>query len=146
MTSVSTIGFTQSTAENFFERLLQAGVKKVVDVRLHNTSQLSGFAKAMDLKYFLNQIGQIDYVHEPTLAPTDEMLSVYKKKKGSWEEYEKNFLNLMSQRHIEKKFDQKYFANACLLCSEHKPHHCHRRLVCEYLNGQWNGALTVHHL
>ena len=95
LATVSTIGFTKSNAENFFERLLRAGVKKVVDVRLHNTSQLAGFAKADDLKYLLKAIGGIDYTHEPLLAPTDEMLKAYKKQKGSWEAYEKQFLDLM---------------------------------------------------
>jgi hypothetical protein len=80
--SVATIGFTQSSAERFFDRLLSAGVKKVVDVRLHNTSQLAGFAKADDLAYFLNRIGGIAYVHEPLLAPTDAMFKAYKKDKG----------------------------------------------------------------
>jgi uncharacterized protein (DUF488 family) len=146
MINTSTIGFTQSNAENFFDRLLKAGVKKVVDVRLHNTSQLSGFAKANDLEYFLRKLGPIEYVHEPLLAPTDEILSAYKKQKGSWGTYEKSFLELMSERQIEKKFTPNQFDRACLLCSEAKPHHCHRRLVCEYLNEKWNSTLSVRHL
>jgi uncharacterized protein (DUF488 family) len=143
--SVSTIGFTKSSAENFFERLLNAGVKKVIDVRLHNTSQLSGFAKANDLAYFLRKMA-IEYRHEPLLAPTEEMLKSYKKEKGDWEAYERRFLDLMSNRQIENKLSPKTFDGACLLCSEATPHHCHRRLVCEYLNDKWRGALTVRHL
>lgn len=146
MTKVSTIGFTKSTAENFFERLLRAGVKKVIDVRLHNTSQLAGFAKASDLKYLLKKVGDIEYVHEPLLAPTDEMLKTYKKQKGSWESYERQFLHLMESRTIEARFTPQSFDGACLLCSEDKPHHCHRRLVCEYLNDKWHGTLSVKHL
>jgi uncharacterized protein (DUF488 family) len=144
--NVSTIGFTKTNAEGFFERLLRAGVKKVVDVRLHNTSQLSGFAKADDLAYLLRKIGGIQYVHEPLLAPTDPMLKAYKKEKGDWRTYEERFLGLMSERQIERRFKPEMFDGACLLCSEDKPHHCHRRLVCEYLNEKWGGALTVHHL
>lgn len=143
---VSTIGFTKSSAEHFFDRLLKAGIKKVVDVRLHNTSQLSGFAKADDLAYFLRKIGGIDYVHEPLLAPTDPMLKAYKKEKGDWRAYEQRCLSLMTEREIEKRFKPEMFDGACLLCSEDKPHHCHRRLVCEYLNEKWDGALDVHHL
>lgn len=143
---VSTIGFTKTTAEGFFERLLSAGVKKVLDVRLHNTSQLSGFAKADDLAYFLKKIDGIDYVHQPLLAPTDSMLKAYKKEKGDWREYEKRFLALISERHIEDRFKPEMFDGACLLCSEATPHHCHRRLVCEYLNEKWDGALEVRHL
>jgi len=144
--AVSTIGFTKTTAEGFFDRLLKAGVKKVVDVRLYNTSQLSGFAKADDLAYFLRKIGDIRYVHEPLLAPTDPMLKAYKQEKSDWRTYEGRFLGLMSERQIEHHFKPGMFDGACLLCSEDKPHHCHRRLVCEYLNGKWGGVLTIRHL
>jgi uncharacterized protein (DUF488 family) len=144
--TVLTIGFTKSTAEGFFERLLNAGVKKVVDVRLHNTSQLAGFAKADDLAYFLKKMGGIQFVHQPLLAPTDPMLRAYKKEKGDWRTYEERFLGLMLERQIENRFTPESFDGACLLCSEATPHHCHRRLVCEYLNEKWEGALTVCHL
>jgi len=144
--AVSTIGFTKTTAEEFFVRLLTAGVKKVVDVRLHNTSQLAGFAKADDLAYFLKMIGGIQYTHQPMLAPTDPMLKAYKKEKGDWDTYELQFLDLMRERQIEKKLQPQMFDGACLLCSEDTPHHCHRRLVCEYLNDKWDGALVVQHL
>lgn len=143
---VSTIGFTKTTAEGFFEQLLKAGVKKIVDVRLHNTSQLAGFAKADDLAFFLKKVGGIQYVHQPLLAPTDPMLKAYKKEKGDWRAYEERFLGLMAERQIEKRFKADMFDGACLLCSEDTPHHCHRRLVCEYLNEKWDGALEVHHL
>jgi uncharacterized protein (DUF488 family) len=144
--SLATIGFTKTTAERFFERLVSAGVKKVMDVRLHNTSQLSGFAKADDLAYFLRAIGRIEYVHEPLLAPTDDMLKAYKKEKGDWRAYEERFLTLMSERRIESRLTPEMFDGTCLLCSEATPHHCHRRLVCEYLNGKWHGILHVRHL
>lgn len=144
--AVTTIGFTQTTAEAFFERLRNAGVKRVFDVRLHNTSQLAGFAKAGDLAYLLRAIGNIEYVHQPLLAPTDAMLKAYKKEKGDWGEYEKKFLQLMSERRIEQRLRPETFDGACLLCSEPTPHHCHRRLVCEYLNGKWDGSLSVRHL
>ena len=143
---VSTIGFTKTTAEGFFERLLNAGVKKVVDVRLHNTSQLAGFAKADDLAFFLEKIGGIQYVHNPLLAPTDPMLKAYKKERGDWGAYEERFLELMAERQVEKRLKPEMLDGVCLLCSEDKPHHCHRRLVCEYLNEKWGGALQVKHL
>lgn len=145
-TQVCTIGFTKSTAEHFFERLLHADVKKIIDVRLNNTSQLAGFAKATDLNYLLSKIGHIQYVHEPLLAPTQDILDDYKKKKGSWQTYEHRFKDLVASRKIESKFTPASFADGCLLCSEDKPHYCHRRLVCEYLNNKWNGALSVKHL
>jgi uncharacterized protein (DUF488 family) len=143
---VSTIGFTKTTAKGFFGRLFDAGVKKVVDVRLHNTSQLAGFAKADDLAFFLNGLAKIQYVHQPILAPTDSMLKAFKKEKGDWKEYERQFLGLMTERRIENKFKPEMFDGACFLCSEATPHRCHRRLVCEYLNEKWAGALVVRHL
>lgn len=143
---VTTIGFTKSDAEHFFERLLKAGVKKVVDVRLHNTSQLAGFAKADDLAYFLKKIGSVEYIHQPILAPTDTMLKAYKKEKGDWSVYESRFLQLMEERKIEQRLQPELLEGACLLCSEATPHHCHRRLVIEYLNDKWGNVLAVKHL
>jgi uncharacterized protein (DUF488 family) len=143
---VATIGFTKTTAEGFFDRLVNSGVKTLVDVRLHNTSQLAGFAKADDLAYFLKKIGNIQYVHQALLAPTDLILKAYKKENGDWAAYEKRFLELMAERKIETRLNIEMFDGACLLCSEATPHHCHRRLVCEYLNDKWAGALAVQHL
>jgi uncharacterized protein (DUF488 family) len=143
---VTTIGFTKTTAERFFARIKSAGVKKVVDVRLHNTSQLAGFAKADDLSYFLKEICGADYVHQPLLAPTDDILKAFKRDKGDWGVYQRVFLDLMGQRKIEERLRPDMFQGSCLLCSEDTPHHCHRRLVCEYLNGKWGGALNVRHL
>jgi uncharacterized protein (DUF488 family) len=144
--TVATIGFTRTTAESFFRRLVDADVRKVVDVRLHNSSQLAGFAKAGDLGYFLKTIGGIDYVHEPLLAPTEAMLRIYRREKGSWAAYEQRFLDLMAERRIEQRLPPASLAGACLLCSEATPDHCHRRLVVDYLNRCWGGALTVRHL
>lgn len=143
---VTTIGFTKTSAKGFFDRLIGAEVKVLFDVRLHNTSQLSGFAKADDLAFFLQKVGGIRYQHQPLLAPTDPMLKAYRSEKGDWGEYEKKFLNLMAERKIEDKFSPSLFDGVCLLCSEATPHKCHRRLVCEYLNGKWGGVLKVKHL
>jgi hypothetical protein len=43
-------------------------VKRLLDVRLNNVSQLAGFAKRDDLAYFLQTICGIEYVHEQLLA------------------------------------------------------------------------------
>ncbi len=142
---IATIGFTKKDAERFFALLKQADVKRVVDVRLNNVGQLAGFAKKRDLAYFLKALLGIEYVHLPILAPTEGMLSAYKKQKGSWDDYEKRFLDLMSQREIERHVDPKIVDGGCLLCSEEKPHHCHRRLVAEYLRNRW-GDVEIQHL
>lgn len=146
MTEVCTIGFTQTTAKGFFERLKAAQVRAVIDVRLHNTSQLAGFAKADDLAFFLGEIGGMTYRHEPLLAPSDEILKAFKRDKGDWRVYETSFLALMAERRIEARLKPEQFEGACLLCSEATAHHCHRRLVCEYLNGKWGDRLRVRHL
>lgn len=142
---VYTIGFTQKTAQRFFDLLRGSDVKRVVDVRLNNTGQLAGFAKRDDLVFFLRELGGIEYVHVPDLAPTQELLDAYKKHKGSWEVYEQEFLSLMEKRRIDEAIARDVIDQGCLLCSEHKPHHCHRRLVAEYLGRKW-GALETKHL
>jgi uncharacterized protein (DUF488 family) len=143
--TVFTIGFTKKTASEFFGLLRKSGVKRVVDVRLNNISQLAGFSKRNDLKYFLKEICEIDYIHLPILAPTQDILDAYKRHKGDWSVYEPAFLELMRKREIEKQIDPAIIKGGCLLCSEDKPHHCHRRLVADYLRQHW-GDLDVRHL
>jgi uncharacterized protein (DUF488 family) len=140
-----TIGFTKKSAQKFFDTLIQAGVKRVIDTRLNNVSQLAGFAKREDLKYFLEVIGKIEYIHVLDLAPTKDILDAYKKNGGDWESYEKKFLQLMRDRKIEQQISPDLLDGGCLLCSEAKPHHCHRRLVAEYLNEKW-GNVKIWHL
>ena len=140
---IYTIGFTKTTAEGFFTRLIQSGAKKLIDVRLNNVSQLAGFAKKEDLRYFTQQICRMAYEHIPTLAPTEEMLDEYKKHGGEWNAYAGKFLDLMAKRHIENT-DRQQLDGSCLLCSEDKPHHCHRRLIAEYLRDKWSDVEIVH--
>jgi uncharacterized protein (DUF488 family) len=138
-----TIGFTKSTAEHFFRRIKSSDATKIVDVRLNNVSQLAGFAKRDDLKYFARELCGAGYQHMPDLAPTKAMLDAYKKQKGDWSSYEREFLGLMSLRHIER-MERPLVDAACLLCSEDKPHHCHRRLVAEYLQHHWGDVEIIH--
>lgn len=140
-----TIGFTHKSAETFFTLLKHAGVRRVVDIRLNNTSQLAGFAKARDLQYFLDAINGIAYVHCPEFAPTPELLEDYKKKKGSWEFYETAYANLMDERGADAMALKALKDGDCLLCSEAEPDHCHRRLLAERIHNP-NNALEVVHL
>lgn len=141
---IYTIGFTKKTARQFFEMLRASGAKRVVDIRLHNVSQLAGFAKRDDLAYFLRVICRMEYVHEPRLAPTEEILDAYKKKKGDWKVYEREFVPLLQERKIEEIISKEIIADGVLLCSEETPEHCHRRLVAEYLRDQWGDVEIVH--
>jgi len=143
--TVHTIGFTKKPASEFFRLLKDSGAKRVVDVRLNNSSQLAGFAKRDDLAYFLSSICEMEYVHLPILAPTKEILDEYRKGGGGWDRYEKRFMDLMHERQIEKNVQRDLIEDGCLLCSEAEPHHCHRRLVGEYLQEHW-GQYSMEHL
>jgi len=140
-----TIGFTQKTAEQFFEKLKTAGVRRMVDIRLNNTSQLAGFAKRDDLVYFLKSICSIDYVHIPKLAPDQKLFELIKKKKGPWAQYESGFLKLLAERKIDRKFLNKTLQDGdCLLCSEHSPERCHRRIVAEQFKSTGASVEIIH--
>ncbi|MFS8839075.1 DUF488 family protein [Synechococcus sp. R6-5] len=140
---IFTIGFTKKSAEQFFNRLKQPGLVRVVDTRLNNTSQLAGFTKKRDLEFFLREICKLGYVHLPELAPTQEILDAYKAS-GEWSNYERQFLSLMAERRIEDQVDKSILDGGCLLCSEATPEHCHRRLVAEYLRRKWGDVEIVH--
>lgn len=140
-----TIGFTRKSAEAFFTALQKAGIRRVIDIRLHNVSQLAGFAKRDDLEYFLKTICGIQYVHRPDLAPPQDLLEGYRKQSINWDGFEKEFGTLTRQRRIEDGIDMGALDQACLLCSEPKPDRCHRRLVAEYLRDKL-GNMTICHL
>jgi uncharacterized protein (DUF488 family) len=142
---IYTIGFTQTTAERFFARLAEARVERLLDVRLNNTSQLAGFAKARDLPYFARELVGATYEHQPLLAPTQDILDAYKKRKGDWTVYETAFLELMERRRIHEVLSPASFEQrTALLCSEAAAENCHRRLVCEYLASRWPDVRAVH--
>ncbi|MBF0471441.1 MAG: DUF488 domain-containing protein [Gammaproteobacteria bacterium] len=141
-----TIGFTRKGAADFFQLLQNNGVKRMLDVRLNNISQLAGFTKRDDLRFFLHELCNIEYHHLEELAPTKEILNPYKNRQMSWAEYEDRFINLMVSRSVEKSVRSELLDGGCLLCSEHQPHHCHRRLVADYLNQTLNLEMEVIHL
>jgi len=145
MINTFTIGFTKKSAKSFFTKLRDSGVKRLLDVRLNNSSQLAGFAKRDDLIFFLKELAGIEYTHVPELAPTKGLLDAYKKHGGDWKVYEDSFLELMSKRAIETNLTTEMFDGSCLLCSEHLPKLCHRRLVVEYLDKHW-GDMSVTHI
>ena len=142
---IYTAGFTQHTAEQFFETLRRAGIRRLIDVRLNNVSQLAGFSKRDDLAYFLRVICDAEYHHEPLLAPTQDLLDAYRRRTVRWEDYERRFLALMDERQVAEQLDWRLFdVPALLLCSEATPERCHRRLVAEYLAQRWGGVEIVH--
>lgn len=143
---IFTIGFTQKSAESFFRMLKINGVRQLVDTRLNNSGQLAGFSKKEDLKYFAKTILDVDYIHWEESAPEHAMLDAYKKKNLKWDEYAKEYESLLQKRRIESQVDLVLGSSPCLLCSEAKPHHCHRRLLADYINRSKGGKLVVRHL
>jgi len=142
---IYTIGFTKKSAAEFFETLKRAGIKRLIDIRLNNQSQLAGFTKQDDLNYFLKELGGIEYVHDLRLAPTQEIIGEYRQKKITWDEYESRFINLLKERKIDKILKKKFFSvPSVLLCSEPEPDHCHRRLVAEFFSRFWNNVSIIH--
>jgi uncharacterized protein (DUF488 family) len=144
MLKLYTIGFTGKSAEKFFGLLRSNGVKKIVDTRINNVSQLSGYAKGADLKFFAGEIAQMGYEHQVDFAPTKELLSDYRQKKITWLEYETAYLNLLDMRKIAKKTNIDLLHENCLLCSEHTPEKCHRRLLAEYLKAVKSDVEIIH--
>ncbi len=143
--NIYTVGFTRKSAAQFFQLLKTSDIKRLIDVRLNNSSQLAAFAKKADLEYFLREICGAEYLHVPLLAPTQAMLDEYKKRKGSWSDYEKRFLNLMRERQIETKIEKNLFeVPSVLLCSEPTAEHCHRKLVLDYLQNVWPELRAIH--
>lgn len=146
MIKIYTIGFTKKSAQEFFNLLKNSEVSKIVDTRINNKSQLSGFAKGRDLEYFAKEVGNMSYTHQIDLAPTKELLNQYKKELITWGEYEIEYLNLLDIRKIGDKIkDIEELHQNCFLCSEHTPEKCHRRLLAEYLKTRFTN-IEIHHL
>ena len=145
MATIYTLGFAGKSAEKFFGLLQGHGIRRVLDIRLRNTSNLAGFTKRDHLEFFLRRIGRIRYEHEPLLAPTDEMLDGYRGRKISWDEYEARYRALLEERQAGKKLKRKPFEKpTALLCTEPGPEKCHRRIAAEYLAALWPDVKVVH--
>ena len=142
---IYSIGFTQKSAREFFSTLKAHGIERLLDVRLNNTSQLAAFAKQADLAYFLETICGAAYEHEPLLAPTQDILDAFKKRKGDWDIYTEEYLSLIRSRQVESALSRESFQKkTVLLCSEATAEHCHRRLALEYLQKHWDGVIIRH--
>lgn len=141
--NIFTIGYTQKSAEEFFTSLTHNGVKKLIDIRLNNTSQLAGFANAKHLPYLL-KIHTIAYEYKTEFAPTKELLKGYQDKKVDWNEYEKHYKQILIDRDVLKSLTIHEFENAVLLCSEPTAKQCHRRLAAEYIAKHFDNVNIKH--
>jgi uncharacterized protein (DUF488 family) len=142
-----TIGFTQKSAEMFFNTLKANSVQNLIDTRLNNSGQLAGFSKRDDLQYFCKTILSVNYFHWEDSAPTSEILDAYKKKLLPWDDYAKEYESLLIKRKIESQIDSVLGASpSCLLCSEAKPHNCHRSILAKYISQKCGQSINVKHL
>ena len=139
-----TIGFTKKTAEQFFGLLSRNGVKRLIDVRINNSSQLAGFSKSPDLEYFLRIIGNMDYTYIEDFTPAKDLMTDYQNKRIDWDKYQKIYLDLLKERNVLAKYSIEDFDGACFLCSEDTPDHCHRRLLVEFFKAENNNVEITH--
>jgi uncharacterized protein (DUF488 family) len=144
MSVLYTVGFSGKDAKTFFELLKLNNVQTLLDIRLNNVSQLSGYTKKNDLAYFLDKICDIKYKHLPILAPTKEILDAYKAKKISWNDYEAKYIHLINERKIENELKNIDFNRACLLCSEKSAEQCHRRLAANTIRDMFMVEKVIH--
>jgi len=144
MIQLFTIGFTQKSAEAFFNLLLESGVKTIIDIRRNNKSQLAGFAKGTDLAYLARAIGDIGYVHHLDMAPSQELLQDWRKKRIDWPAFEQRYQQEIEAAGIAQQADLRELHGGCLLCSEHEPDLCHRRLLAEHLQSKFSGIKITH--
>jgi uncharacterized protein (DUF488 family) len=142
---IFTIGFAGKSAEQFFTILKDAGVQRVLDVRLYNSSQLAGYTKSSDLPFFLRSIVGAGYIHLPAFAPTKQLLNGYKKGEFTWAEYEREYAAILDRRQPQRDLRPEDIDGGCLLCAEPTADQCHRRLAAEYLQRMWP-TLAVTHL
>lgn len=144
MIHIYTIGFTNKSARQFFDLLRDGRVTKIVDTRINNVSQLAGFAKGQDLAFFAEAVGGMGYEHNLDFAPTKDLLTQYRDKKITWESYAIEYLNLLDRRKIAQKTDIERLHCHCVLCSEHSPEYCHRRLLTEYFQAVRKDIEIIH--
>lgn len=136
-----TVGYSKKSAEEFFDLLRDNGVKRVVDIRRHNTNQLAGFTKQDDLAWFLDVIAGIDYGHVLELAPSEELMHAYRKEGLPFDEFAEKLRKQFDHREMPTKAT---FDRAALLCSEADPSACHRLVAAEYLAEKWSGVEVIH--
>jgi len=140
-----TIGYTKKSAQQFFELLKKNQIKRVVDIRLNNKGVFAGFSKMGDIQYFCKILINADYIYKPEFAPTKDMLKRYRKKEITWEDYEKEYDDLIEKRNIKESLKINEYDYNCFLCSEHLPDKCHRKLLAEYFL-KLNSNIEISHI
>jgi uncharacterized protein (DUF488 family) len=138
-----TFGYEGLTIEAFIQRLQQARVQLIVDVRELPLSRKKGFSKTA-FREALAAAG-IDYEHRPALGCPKPVRDRYKAD-GDWQVYTRGFLaHLSSQKaEIDDLTRVARAQQACLVCFEADFGACHRTYVARAAHGA--GAPAVQHL
>jgi len=132
-----TIGFTGKSAEQFFTLVSETKASRLIDIRINRTSQLAGFAKEQDLKFFIPQLTNMEYVVREELAPTKDLLASYRRQDIAWEQFAERYEQLLRERLLQNALSLEDFSNSILLCSEKEPEKCHRTLLANILIEQF---------
>jgi uncharacterized protein (DUF488 family) len=126
---IFTIGYEGTTVGEFIAALLQAGVKRVIDVRALPLSRRPGFSKTA-LKGALEEAG-IEYLHLKALGtPADGRAAARAGRHADMARIYAGQLELpeamaQSAQMLELAREKP----SALLCLERDPTHCHRSLL-----------------
>ena len=101
---INVLSAYQTTAEEFFNKIIGWKADLVLDVRLKNTNQLAGFTKQEDLEYFTHVIARADYAHDVEYAPSKALLDAYLDEGMSYEEYFQNYAAELEERNALADF------------------------------------------
>lgn len=142
-TQLYTIGFAQKKAEEFFSILKKNKIKTLIDIRQSNTNIYAGFTIRDNLRYFLKEICDIDYVENRLFAPTKEIRDKYHEDKD-WESYQRKYGELLRERKALDSISMDLIDSGVLLCSEPSADHCHRRLAAEHIKEKFKGIRIIH--
>ena len=142
---VFTIGYEGTDINEFVVRLVDAGIRLIIDVRELPLSRKRGFSKSA-LSYALSVEG-IRYVHLPRLGSPRDVRKAYWES-GDWTEFRRAFLKHMSGERdsLDQALAEVVSGGACLLCFEADYSKCHRSMVADALNALLEGDLNVVHL
>ena len=141
MTRIFTIGYEQTTMDDFIAALKGAGVEQVIDVRALPLSRRPGFSKNI-LAASLGEAG-IGYVHLKQLGTPKEGRDAAKKGDTVTlgQVYDVQLGLAEAQVEAAKMRALAEEKPSALLCYERDPSHCHRTLL---LDAEGEGLETVH--
>ena len=143
---IYTIGFTGKSAEEFFTLLQSAEAAVLLDIRVHNRSQLAGFTRRDHMPFLTENLTNLRYIELPILAPESDLLKQYRTD-GDWDNFEVQYLQLLVDRNAVAAIDRGMFSDGVvLMCSEPTAEKCHRRLAADHLRTHVFADADIIHL